>query len=208
MINLFVDTSYKSLYLALLKDESIIDQIQIMSEFNFSETMIPKLSELLKNNGLESKNINKIFVVVGPGSFTGIRIGLTACKVLAYVLNIPIVPISSLEFMATTAVNTDYVIPFIDARHNMVFGAVYDKLGKVVFPDKYCSLSELNSSISGTYTFVTYDENIVDSYVEPKYDVHKIIVNHINDEGKNSHEIKPNYLKKTEAEEKLNDSRV
>lgn len=208
MISLFVDTSYKSLFLALLKDETVIDQIQIMSEFNFSETMIPKLDELIKKNNLNSKDINKIFVAVGPGSFTGIRIGLTACKTLSYVLNIPIIPVSSLEFMATTEVDTDYIIPFIYARHNMVFGAVYDKYGKTIFPDKYCCLEELISSINKPYTFVTYDENIVETCVMPKYNVSKIVHNHMNDNPSNCHALKPNYLKKTEAEEKLNDTRI
>lgn len=208
MISLFVDTSYKSLFLALLKDETVIDQIQIMSEFNFSETMIPKLDELLRTNNLNSKDINKIFVAIGPGSFTGIRIGLTACKTLSYVLDIPIIPVSSLEFMATTEVDNDYIISFIDARHDMVFGAVYDKSLKAIFPDKYCSLDELISSVNGSYTFVTYDENVVETYVMPKYDVSKIVHSHMNDNPINCHALKPNYLKKTEAEEKLNDTRI
>ena len=208
MINLFVDTSYKSLFLALLKDETIIDKIQIMSEFNFSETMIPMLNDLLKKNNISVKDIDKIFVVVGPGSFTGIRIGLTACKVLSYVLNIPIVPISSLQFMATTKVDTKYIIPIIDARHNMVFGGVYDNNCNPIILDRYCPLKELTEQFSGNFTIVTFDENVVDKYILPNYDVEKLIKLHLNDSGENCHSIKPNYLKKTEAEEKMNDSRV
>ena len=208
MINLFVDTSYKTLFVALLKDNNLIDKIQIMSEFNFSETMIPTLNKILCDNNLKAADINKIFAIVGPGSFTGIRIGLTAAKTLAYVLNIPIVALSSLEFMATTTCNTDYIIPFIDARHNMVFGGVYDKDGNPLIPDSYCFLDKLVSSLNGSYTFVTFDEKIVDNFVIPKYDVCKIVMRHINDSGENCHRIKPNYLKKTEAEEKLNDTRV
>lgn len=208
MISLFVDTSYKSLFIALFKDNNLIDKIQIMSEFNFSETMIPTIDKILKDNNLDVRDINKIFTVIGPGSFTGIRIGLTACKIISYTLNIPIIPLSSLEFMATTDVDTDFIIPFIDARHEKVFGGVYDRDGMPVIDDKYCCLEELTKELNGTYTYVTFDENVVKNFVIPKYNVSKIVMNHINDEGKNCHEIKPNYLKKTEAEEKLNDSRI
>ncbi len=204
MISLFVDTSYKSLFMALFKDKELLDKIQIMSEFNFSETMIPKLNELLEKNNLDSKDISKIFVVVGPGSFTGIRIGLTACKTLSYVHNIPLVPLSSLEFMATTNVDTKYVIPLIDARHEMVFGGIYDTKGNIIVNDSYCSISDLCDKVDDTYTLVSFDENLGDVVV-PEYDVSKIVLNHYDDKTLNCHAIKPNYLKKTEAEEKKND---
>ena len=203
MISLFVDTSYKSLFMALFKDKELLDKIQIMSEFNFSETMIPKLNDLLEKNNISSKDVSKIFVVVGPGSFTGIRIGLTACKTFAYAHNIPLVPLSSLEFMATTSVNTKYVIPMIDARHDMIFGGVYDNNGNSIVDDCYCSISSLLEKIDDSYTFVSFDEDLSNGIVLPVYDVSKIVLKHFNDSTVNCHAIKPNYLKKTEAEEKL-----
>lgn len=204
MISLFVDTSYKSLFIALFEDKKLIDQIQIMSEFNFSETLIPKLNELLDNNHIDSKDISKIFVVVGPGSFTGIRIGLTACKTLAYVHNIPIIPLSSLEFMATTKVDTKYIIPLIDARHDMVFGGIYDTKGNKITNDSYCSIDSLIEKVDDSYTFISFDRSLNDNIVIPNYDVSKIVLNHYDDAPVNCHAIKPNYLKQTEAEEKLN----
>ena len=203
MINLFIDTSYKSLYIGVLEKDKLIDEIQMMSEFNFSETLIPKLDELFKKNNLEFSEIDKIFVTVGPGSFTGIRIGLTVCKTLAFVLKKDIIPISSLEFMATTNVDTKYIIPFIDARHNKVFGAVYDAGGNSIINDSYCDIQELIDGCAGSYTLVSYDNLGFNNVINPSYNALKIIMKHINDKPINCHELKPNYLKKTEAEENL-----
>lgn len=201
MINLFIDTSYKSMYVALLKDDILLDYTSLMAEANFSELLLPSVDSLLKKNRCTLNDIGKIFVTVGPGSFTGIRIGLTVCKVLAWTLGKGVIPLSSLEFMATTSVDTDYIIPVIDARHNKVFGAVYDnKLNKIV-DDTYTSLNELYSDIKGTYTFVSYDNLEYNNTIIPNYNVSKIIKKHINDNEVSCHAIKPNYLKKTEAEE-------
>ena len=174
MINLFIDTSYKALVLGLLKDDTIIDQIQIMSEFNFSEIMLPQLDKLLRKNDLKPNEIKKIFVVVGPGSFTGIRIGLTAAKILAQVLDIKIIPLSSLEFMATTDVETKYLISVIDARHVMVFGGIYNRNGDCICEDKYCQLDELINTARDSYTIVTYDNNTISDSIIPKYNIEKI----------------------------------
>ena len=149
------------------------------------------------------KDIDKIFSVVGPGSFTGIRIGLTVCKTLAFALKKKIIPISSLEFMASTSVNTKYIIPFIDARHGMVFAGIYDKDGNVIYNDSYCKLDDLVNKINGSITYISYDNLDNKNVIEPNYDVVRIVEKHINDIEINCHELKPNYLKKTEAEEKL-----
>lgn len=201
MISLFVDTSYKSMYVALIKDNELLNDKHMMTEANFSELLLPSISSLLENAGYSTNQINKIFVTVGPGSFTGIRIGLTVCKVLAWSLGIGIIPISSLEFMATTKVDTDYIIPIIDARRDKVFGGVYDSIGNAVIDDSYTCVSDLFSSLTGTYKFVSYDNFDFDNVVVPSYDVMKLIKKHENDKEVNCHAIKPNYLKKTEAEE-------
>lgn len=201
MISLFVDTSYKSMYVALIRDNELLNDKHMMTEANFSELLLPSISSLLESAGYSTNQINKIFVTVGPGSFTGIRIGLTVCKVLAWTLGIGIIPISSLEFMATTKVDTDYVIPIIDARRDKVFGGVYDNTGNMIIEDSYTCVSDLVSSLTGTYKFVSYDKFDFDNVIVPSYDVMKMLKKHENDKEVNCHAIKPNYLKKTEAEE-------
>ena len=201
MISLFVDTSYKSMYVALIKDKSVLEHIHLMAEANFSEILLPSIASILEKNKINVNDIEKIYATIGPGSFTGIRIGLTVCKVLAWTLGKGVIPISSLEFMATTQTDTDYKIPVIDARHDKVFGSVYDKDMNVVIADDYTSLDDLTRSLNGSYTYISYDDFGLDNTIKPDYDVMKIIEKHQNDNEINCHAIKPNYLKKTEAEE-------
>lgn len=203
MINLLIDTSYKALFIGLTDNEKVIDEICIMTEANVSEKLIPVLKEMIEKNDIKLDCINKIFAIIGPGSFTGIRIGVTVCKTLSFLLKKKIVPISSLEFMATTKVDTDYKIPFIDARHGFCFAGIYDNNGINIVPDSYCNINELIKKIGGTNTFISYDDLNLENTILPHYNVMDIISNHLNDEGLNPHEVKPNYLKKTEAEERL-----
>lgn len=203
MINLFIDTSYKSLFIGIVNDNVLIDKVNIFAEATFAEKLVPEIDSIFRKNNLELKHIDKLFVTVGPGSFTGIRIGLAVCKTLAFALNKKIVPISSLEFMATTKTDTKYKIPFIDARHDKVFAGIYDNEGNIVVPDSYCSLNDLINHIEDSYAFISYDNLDGINSIIPDYDVVKIINKHINDKDFNCHEINPNYLKKTEAEERL-----
>lgn len=204
MISLFVDTSYKSLFIGIVDKDSVIDSVQLMAEANFSEILIPELDKMIKKNSVNLGELDKLFVTVGPGSFTGIRIGLAVCKTLALVLNKRIIPISSLEFMATTNVKTKYKIPFIDARHNMAFAGVYDQDNNCIIKDSYCSLDELISNIDDSFTYISYDTMDEINIMNPNYNVLSIVRKHYNDKDFSPHEINPNYLKRTEAEEKLN----
>lgn len=201
MISLFVDTSYKSMYVALIKDKQLMDYTNLMAEANFSELLLPSINSLLKKNNVDVNEIDKIYATVGPGSFTGIRIGLTVCKMLAWSLGKGIIPISSLEFMATTNVKTKYVIPFIDARHDKVFGGVYDTNLNIVIADAYTSINDLKDKLDDSYTFVSYDNFDLFNLIKPEYDVMRIINKHQNDNEISCHAIKSNYLKRTEAEE-------
>lgn len=204
MMSLFIDTSYKSLFIGIINNDYLIDSIQVMAEANFSGILVSELDKLVKKNNIELKELDKLFVTIGPGSFTGIRIGLAVCKTLAFALNKRIIPVSSLEFMASTKVETKYKIPFIDARHGKVFASVYDNNNNCVISDSYCSLDELTSKINDSFTYIGYDNIDNLSVVKPDYNVLSIVKKHFNDKDFNCHEVIPNYLKKTEAEEKLN----
>ena len=157
-------------------------------------------------HGIEQSNItlndlNKIFIVNGPGSFTGIRVGVTVAKTIAWALNKTIIPISSLELMATTNTEKKYIVPMIDARRGNVFSGIYDKNLKVIKKDSLINLNELKEKLNDDYELVSYDE--ITGSVNPKIDILKIIYKHLNDNGVNPHSLNPNYLKLTEAEEKM-----
>ena len=154
----------------------------------------------VSNNDTE-KDEDKIFVTIGPGSFTGVRVGITVAKTISWSLNIPVYPISTLEYLAS--VNTKYnkIISIIDARRENVFAGYYDtKLNKIKDEEhtNIESIKKNEDTILVSYDGV-YDSEIID------VDIVKLINKHINDKSVNPHELNPNYLKKTEAEEKLND---
>lgn len=195
MTYLFIDTA-NSFIISIIKDNKIIYYKNDVSNSDTSSKVMPIIDEAFKSSNLTINDIDKIFVVNGPGSFTGIRVGVTIAKTIAYSLNKPLISLSELELLATTNTNSDYVVPIIDARRGYVFGAIYDKNLNVYFEDSHILLDELKTKLPKNSIFVDNSENI---------DLIKIINKHENDEAINPHTLKPNYLKKTEAEGLLND---
>lgn len=208
MISLFIDTCSSKLIIGLFKDNKLIEKIEKLSNNDLSSQTLPYLDKLLKKNNLNPNDVDKIFVINGPGSFTGIRIGVTIAKMMAWTLNIDIVTISELELLASTPFKTNYIIPYIDARRNAVYAGIYDKDGNNIMPDCYINIEQLKNSLdsSKSYTFVSYDYekvNISNQDLEPNINVEKVITKHIDDVPLNPHSVNPNYLKRTEAEENL-----
>ena len=105
MISLFIDTSISIPTISLIEDGEILFEFHERINSDMSSKILPIIDDGLKQCHLSIKDIKKIFVVNGPGSFTGVRIGVTIAKTLAWSLNIPVSPISSLEFIATTKTN-------------------------------------------------------------------------------------------------------
>lgn len=191
---LFIDSATTNLVVAIINNGKIAYIYNNNDAHDTSSKMMPVLAEAFDKAGLKPKDIDKIFVVTGPGSFTGIRVGLTVAKTMAYSLNIPIVPISSLEVMASDNGGT----ALINARRGYVFAGTYDSDLNVLYPDSYVLMTDKLEK-----PYISYDDFDF-PFVKPKIDVLKVIKKHENDSSVNPHEIKPNYLKLTEAEEKLN----
>lgn len=204
MKSLFINTSTKKLIIAIVVDNNIKYQYCDDTNTDLSANIMPIIDEAFNTSNLKPQDIDTIFVTNGPGSFTGIRIGLTIAKVMAWSLNIKVIPVSSLELMAS-GTNNEYIIPMIDARRGYVFAALYDNELNALISDKYDLYDNfINECANKSYIV---DGNIVShemDFEKPKYDIVKVINKHMNDDGINPHELNPNYLKMTEAEEKLN----
>lgn len=201
---LVIDTCTSSLIISIIQNDKILAIHEEKLNSDMSTKIIPVMQELFNNLNMEPKDIDKIFVAVGPGSFTGIRIGVTVAKTFAWSLNIPIVPFSSLELMATTNIKEDYIVPIINARRDFVYAGIYDEHLTVIEKDKYISIEDLKNKLQDkNYSFVSYDafENL--TVTEPSINVLKIVEKYKNVEAVNPHKINPNYLKLTEAEMKL-----
>ena len=207
MKSLFINTSTKNKVVSIVIDNEIKYLYKNENIKDLAVDLMPIIEEALKKVNLKPNEIDTIFVTNGPGSFTGIRIGLTVAKVMAWSLKIKVIPISSLEFMASTETNKKYIVPLIDARRECVFGGVYDNKLNSVIKDSYILLKDLKQKIIDKDVLFVSDDEFDFEVNKSDYDILKIINKHKNDEAINPHELNPNYLKDTEAEEKLNESR-
>lgn len=205
MTSLLLDTSTPYVTLAIIKENEVCYLFHERLFETLSVKMLPLIDEALKFCSLKINDINRIYVATGPGSFTGIRIGLTIMKVIAWSLNIDIVPISSLELMASTNQNVDYIIPYIDARHGNCFIGIYDNDLNPIIGDKFTNFRMFIEKIetNKTYKIISNDVLEYENVVEPSINILKVINKHKNDNPVNPHLVNPNYLKLTEAEEKL-----
>lgn len=123
---LAIDTTSKICSVALLEDENVLDEINLDSGLTHSENLMPLVKEILEKNKIELKDINLIGVDVGPGSFTGIRIGVASVKAMAEVWNIPVASITSLETLARNVETQNTIVSLIDARNNQVYMGIFD----------------------------------------------------------------------------------
>lgn len=211
MISLFLDTSYYNFVLAVYKDTKQIYYKSEKGNNDLATKVLPYIDEAFTSLNMDINTVNKIFVVNGPGSFTGVRIGVTVAKTLAWALKCQIVPISEIELLSTTSTDKKFIVPMIDARRGYIYSGMYNFELKTILKDKYISIEEMlekaaKKSKIDNVEFVSYDELEIDNLVRPNIEVTKIIEKHLNDKSINPHQVNPNYLKLTEAEEKLNDS--
>ncbi len=126
---LAVDTSSKICAVAILEDNKVIDEIKLDNGKTHSENLMPIIKEILDKNNLTLKDMNLIAVSVGPGSFTGIRIGIATIKPMAEVYNLPVASVTSLETLARNIENKEKdftIISLIDARNNQVYAGFFD----------------------------------------------------------------------------------
>ncbi|MBI1749075.1 MAG: tRNA (adenosine(37)-N6)-threonylcarbamoyltransferase complex dimerization subunit type 1 TsaB [Acidobacteria bacterium] len=129
MLVLAVDTSSASGSLAVLRDEQLLGVICTTGEENYSSRMFRQLEILLGELQLKLPEFDLYAVVAGPGSFTGLRVGLAAVKGLAEVHGRPIVAVSALEAVAVqSSAPGAWVAPVLDARRGQVFGALYERV--------------------------------------------------------------------------------
>lgn len=201
---LYIDTSSSYLYTAIVENEKLISEIKEEFGQSLSEVALPKIASMFEKTNLEAKDINKIIVVDGPGSFTGIRIGITIAKVYAWSLNIPITTITSLEAMALSSDEEKVHVPMINARRGYVYTAIYDKDYNELLKPQHIKLEDLQEKLQtiDEYEFISNDKfDGIENIKEYNPNLEKV-VNYFKDkENVNPHAVNPEYLKLTAAEE-------
>ena len=126
MLILAFESSAKPASAALVKDGQLLSQYTQCSALTHSRTLLPMAEDMLKNAELRLSDVDLIAVAHGPGSFTGIRIGVSTVKGLAWAAEKPCVGVSTLEAMAWHGLAVGgYICPVMDARRSQVYNALF-----------------------------------------------------------------------------------
>lgn len=149
---LHIDTAVESASVCISKDAEALQLAVNNNQKDHAAWIHPAIQNILKDARLTGKDIDAIAVSIGPGSYTGLRIGLSAAKGLCFALGIPLITIGTLELMAYAVKETDadLICPLIDARRMEVFTAVYDKSMTEI--QKPCAMVITKSSFSELLT--------------------------------------------------------
>jgi tRNA threonylcarbamoyladenosine biosynthesis protein TsaB len=136
MLVLSIDTSHKNGSVSLArgdKNEFKLIATALVDGGTFSAQLVPVISKLLNEHGLTKADVEGIAAAVGPGSFTGLRIGLSAVKGLAEVLNIPIAAVSVLEAVAASATgDSNHILAAMDAGRSELYVGDYQRSGSAL----------------------------------------------------------------------------
>jgi tRNA threonylcarbamoyladenosine biosynthesis protein TsaB len=218
---LAIDTSNQTLTIAVSEDQHLLGEHTITVKKNHSLTLMPAIERLMKEVGQTPKDLDRIVVAQGPGSYTGLRIGVTTAKTLAYTLNKELVGVSSLKTVAANCIMTGIVVPLFDARRNNVYTGAYkmqDGQLKTIIADQHIALTDWLKQLA-EYENVYFVGTDVEKFQEqiqhalPNAKINQITywqVPHgavLAELGRNAevvadpHHFLPNYLKRVEAEE-------
>lgn len=205
MIKLIIDSSTFQLNVAIVDDTEIIAYKYLESDRKHSEFLMPSIQNLFDISNLTINDVDKIVVTNGPGSFTGIRLGITVAKTLAKFSDIDIVPISTLKaFLFNLSSNTKVCL--LDAKRDFYYVRV-ESNDQVIIHDKMIHIDEIidilkdldDISITGVY-----DEellhNVVYKKIDFKFNYMNISVYADTLDVVDAHFVNPNYIKKTQAE--------
>ncbi len=184
MYTLYIDTHSNTICIVLFKDEKIFIKNEVKTNQNHSITTMPIIIKTLEEASITIQDINQILVVNGPGSFTGVRLGVTIAKTLAYTLNVPIKVFSSL------------LIKSISFKHENVNIIEREKNG--VFIGEYNANNELLKDYiylkNGEYSKQNED------YEDVAIDYQQIILYAKTLDAVNPHLVNPLYVKKIEVQ--------
>lgn len=190
MISLFIDTSLEDVSIALVKDGKELSQIHEHIPGQHSIYVVQYINDILAKENLSTDDVDEIIVVNGPGSFTGIRIGVTIAKIFAYINKTRIVTITSLKARILGKCSP-YLLSMIDAKHGNYYIGLYDKEYNTI-EEKFTNEEEI-AKIKAKYS-----PKVVD--ITTPYNIEEIVAYSKNKESQNPHSVNPLYLKLPEAE--------
>lgn len=209
---LCIDTSSSLCSVAILEDTTLINKLELNNGLTHSETLMPLINKILKTSKISLKDIDLLAVDIGPGSFTGLRIGIATVKAFADSLNISCVGISSLEILAYNIKNDGIICSTIDCKNDNCYFALYELNSgsyTVLEEPKANSIKNvinlLNTNYANKPIFFVGD-GIKDSSVSNYLNVQNLGIAGFKKFKNNnciSENISPLYLKKPQAQQQL-----
>lgn len=181
MYTLFISTYDKLILIGLLKEGKTLSKLENISRQNHSILVMPMIDNILKDNNINTSDLNEIIVVNGPGSFTGVRIGVTIAKTLAYTLNIPIKTVTSLECISVSSNNsTNKLVTIPDTKGKYV--GYFTKDNDLIEGYKYLKTNEYEEFIKDKEEYIIDEEFNLDNiylYLKNKKTINPHLVNPI-----------------------------
>ena len=228
MLILAFETSAKAASVALTENGKLLGESYQNTGLTYSQTLMVMAEDTLKQCGKTAADVEAVAVAAGPGSFTGVRIGVAAAKGFAWGAEIPCFGVSTLEAMAESlGVYDGYVCPCMDARRNQVYNAVFStQSGELtrVTEDRAIALSDLKEELKkaekpvflvgdgANLCYNTLRADVPNLILPPEHRIHQravgvaILAQRMHDAGiaPSGGELEPNYLRLSQAErEKL-----
>lgn len=211
---LAIDTSTMVSTVTVADDKEIIGDFNVNQSKTHSESLVPMIESLLDLLGMTVADIDKFVIADGPGSFTGLRIGMTIAKTLAQVEKKDLITISTLKAMAAGSISQRAKLALIDARSTRVYAGLCDANLREIIPENLYEIDDLANLVNekgleiemiGLLNDKYFDkfERAVKAPINLNNCIGKSLIRLAQEDGievKPLYEISPNYLRKSQAE--------
>ena len=219
---LSIETSSKICSVAILEDKNLVKKIELNNGLTHSETLMPLIKQILEETNLILPQIDLLVCDIGPGSFTGIRIGISTIKAFADSLNIKAIGINSLEALSYHVKTCGLVCSLLDAKKDNVYCEIFEHTDESYFVRRIASFENIehfllelqNLKLAYPLTFVGngaihYKEKILKYLPNSKFTLnHDLSAIYVGKAGMYHYQneiisnLEPLYLRKSEAEQK------
>jgi tRNA threonylcarbamoyladenosine biosynthesis protein TsaB len=153
---LSIDTTHEAGSLALTRGEKLVEEVSLASPDGFAHVIFDQIRALLDRHGCPLSAIECFATAIGPGSFTGVRVGITCIKGLAEGTGRPVVGVSNLQALAMFG-SSPLRAPVLDARRGEIYGAVYDTEGSLVHDEVVAKLAVWLAALPDEVEFISTD---------------------------------------------------
>lgn len=198
MISLFIDTSLDYVRAALVKDNELLAFKEGNMPNMHSVYATSYIRQVLDDAGIDANNIDKIMVVNGPGSFTGVRIGVTIAKTYGHLIKKEVTPLSSLKCLALSKKHEGNIMCLISARRNNYYMGLYNQDNNEIVPEAFIDGNQVLALVEKYQPVVVSNEFSVLGSVKiekTNLNILEIIKYYQDKETVNAHKLVPNYLK-------------